>query len=95
MEKLTFFISLFLISLILIMGTFISSPLVLAKSKIEKSPSLNQFSIPNHDPVNFGHPKSYQDSSILLPLTSSGITTDLTSSFSNIINTQIFTGLNE
>ncbi len=77
------------------MGTFIFSPLVLAKNKIEKSSMLNQFSIPNHDSVTNDHPKSYQDSSILLPLTSSGITTDLTSSFSNIINTQIFTGLNE
>jgi hypothetical protein len=95
MEKLTFFISLFLISSIIVMGTFISSPLVLAKNKIEKSPLLNQFSIHNHDPINSDHPKFYQDSSILLPLTSSGITTDLTSSFSNIINTQIFTGLNK
>jgi hypothetical protein len=95
MEKLTFFISLFLISLILIMGTFISSPLVLAKNNIEKSSVLTQFSIPKHDPVIIDHPKSYQDSSILLPFTSSGITADLTSSFSNIINTQIFTGLNE
>lgn len=81
--------------MIIVIGTFISSPIVLAKNKIEKSTMLNQFSLHGYDPVNSDHPKSYQDSSILLPLTSSGITTDLTSSFSNIINTQIFTGLNE
>lgn len=93
MEKLTFFISLSLISLIIAVSIFGSSPIVLSKTKVEKTSMLNQFSSHNHDPVGH-HLTTYHDSPILLPLSSSGIATDLSSSFSNIINTQIFTGLN-
>lgn len=93
MEKLTLFISLSLISLIIAVGIFGSSPIVLAKTKVEKTSMLNQFSSHNHDPVGH-HLTTYHDSPILLPLSSSGIAADLSSSFSNIINTQIFTGLN-
>ena len=92
MGKLTFFISVFLILLMIVVGTIISTPIVLAKNKIEKSTMLNQFSSTNHNAVD--HLDTYHDSPILLPLSSSGISADLSSSFSNIINTQIFTGLN-
>lgn len=94
MEKLTFIISLSLISLIIVVSIFSSSPIVLAKTKVEKTSMLNQFSSHNHDPAASRHLTTYHDSPILLPLSSSGISTDLSSSFSNIINTQIFTGLN-
>ncbi len=93
MGKLTFIISLSLISLIIVVSIFSSSPIVLAKTKIEKTSMSNQFSSYNHDPVG-RHLTTYHDSPILLPLSSAGIATDLSSSFSNIINTQIFTGLN-
>lgn len=99
MEKLTFIISLLLISLTIISSNFISSQLVLAKNNVEKSGMLNHFSPINYDSVNGGsgngHPKTYSDSLILLPFSAPRTTTDLTSSFANIIDTQIYTGLNK
>jgi hypothetical protein len=98
MEKLTFFISLLLISLTIVTSTFTSSQIVLARNSIEKSNGLNHFSPNNYNPLNGDdHPKSFHDGLILLPFSAPKTTADLTltSSFDNIINTQIYTGLNK
>jgi hypothetical protein len=54
---------------------------------------LNQSSLSSYDGAN--RSQEYPDPSILLPLSSKMTTTDLTSSFSNIIDTQIYTGLDK
>ncbi len=69
------------------------SQIVLAKDPVKKSDVSNQFSLHSYDSI--GNPEQpYADSSILLPF-SSGIATDIPSSFSNIIDTQIFAGLDD
>jgi hypothetical protein len=96
MEKLTFFISLLLISLTIISSTFTSIQIVLARNNIEKSNMPSHFSPNNYNSVDGGgHPKIFHDALILLPFSAPKTTADLTSSFDNIINTQIYTGLNK
>jgi hypothetical protein len=93
MEKLRFFIPVFIISLIVVVSvdSYVSSQIVFAKDKITKPSMLNQSSFSIYDGTN--RSQEYPDSSILLPLSSKITATDLTSSFSNIIDTQIYTGL--
>ncbi|MBA3749500.1 MAG: hypothetical protein H0X03_01120 [Nitrosopumilus sp.] len=93
MRKLTIFIPVCLISMILVIvdGNVSSSQIVLANDEFEKLDISNQFSLHSYDSAN--HFDTYQDSSVLLPL-SSEINSDLFSSFSNIISTQISSGLN-
>lgn len=95
MEKLRFFIAVFIFSLIVAVSvdSSVSSQIVLAKDKVTKSNMLNQSSLSIYDGI--GRSEQYLDSSILLPLSSKITTTDLTSSFSNIIDTQIYTGLDK
>lgn len=95
MEKLRFFISVFIISLIVVVcvGSSVSSQTALAKDKVTKSNILNQSSLSSYN--GLGSSDQYSDPSILLPLSSKITTTDLTSSFSNIIDTQIYTGLDK
>ena len=94
MEKLRFFISVLIISLIVVVyvESSVSSQIVFAKDKVAKSGILNQSSLSSYDDANRSQ---YPDPSILLPLSSKMTTTDLTSSFSNIIDTQIYTGLDK
>ena len=94
MKKLTFFISVCLISMMVVAvaDSNVFSQIVLAKDAA-KSDVSNQFSLHSYDSI--GNPEQpYADSSILLPF-SSGIAGDISSSFSNIIDTQIFAGLDE
>ena len=95
MEKLRFFISVFIISLIVVVSvdSSVSYQIVFSKDKVTKSGMLNQSSLSSYDGTN--RSQDYPDSSILLPLSSKMTTTDLTSSFSNIIDTQIYTGLDK
>ena len=95
MEKLRFFISVIIISLIVVVyvESSVSSQIVFAKDKVAKSGILNQSSLSSYDGTN--RSQLYQDSSILLPLSSKMAITDLPSSFSNIIDTQIYTGLDK
>jgi hypothetical protein len=95
MEKLRFFISVFIISLIVVVsvGSSVSSQIALAKDKVTKSNILNQSSLSSYN--GLGSSEQYSDPSILLPLSSKITTTDLTSSFSYIIDTQIYTGLDK
>lgn len=93
MKKLVF-TCISLVSLLIVLIYFSSCSIVLAKDEIEK------LSISNHIPLHSysyleKNPKAYVDSPIILPFSSSGLSTDLTSSFSNIVNMQIFTGLNK
>ena len=95
MKKLTFFISVCLISTMVVTAadSSVFSPIVLAKDAVKKSDVSNQFSLHSYDSI--GNPEQpYADSSILLPF-SSGIAGDISSSFSNIIDTQIFAGLDD
>ncbi len=69
------------------------SQIVLAKDAAKKSDVSNQFSLNSYDSIG-NHEQPYADSSILLPF-SSGIASDISSSFSNIIDTQIFAGLDD
>ncbi len=96
MKKLTFFVSICLISMmvVVVVDSYVFSKIVLAKDTVKKPTTiLNQFSLHNYDSI--GNPEQpYQDSSILLPL-SSEIASDISSSFSNIIDTQIFAGLDD
>ncbi len=91
MKKLTFFVSVCLISILVVVDSYVFSQIVLAKDTVKESPVLNQFSLHNYDSIGNSE-QPYQDSSILLPL-SSEIASDISSSFSNIIDTQIFAGL--
>ena len=94
MKKLTFFISVCLISMMVVAvaDSNVFSQIVLAKDAA-KSDVSNQFSLHSYDSI--GNPEQpYADSSILLPF-SSGIAGDISSSFSNIIDTQIFAGLDD
>ncbi len=97
MKKLTFFVSVCLISMmvvvVVVVDSYVFSQIVLAKDKVKESPVLNQFSLHNYDSIGNSE-QPYQDSSILLPL-SSEIASDISSSFSNIIDTQIFAGLDD
>jgi hypothetical protein len=95
MEKLRFFISVFIISLMVVVSvdSSVSSQIVFAKDKVTKSGMSNQSSLSSYDGTN--RSQDYTDSSILLPLSSKMTTADLTSSFSNIIDTQIYTGLDK
>jgi hypothetical protein len=95
MKKLTFFISVCLISMMVVAvaDSNVFSQIVLAKDAAKKSDVSNQFSSHSYDSI--GNPEQpYADSSILLPF-SSGIASDIPSSFSNIIDTQIFAGLDD
>ena len=95
MKKLTFFISVCLVSMMVVAvaDSNVFSQIVLAKDAAKKSDASNQFSLHSYDSI--GNPeKPYADSSILLPF-SSGIAGDISSSFSNIIDTQIFAGLDD
>ncbi len=96
MKKLAFFISVCLISMmaaVVVVDSYVFSQIVLAKEAIKKSDMSNQFSLHSYDSI--GNPEQpYADSSILLPF-SSGIASDISSSFSNIIDTQIFAGLDD
>jgi hypothetical protein len=93
MKKLTF-TCMFLVSLIIALSIFSPASFVLAKDKIKKISSANYLPLDSYDPID-DLSKTGHGSSIILPFSSSGLTTDLTSSFSNIINMQIFTGLNK
>ncbi len=94
MKKLTF-TCIFLISIIVALGIFTPASIVLAKDKIKKTSLAGYLPLDSYNPID-DHSNSQHDSSIILPFSSSGITAaDLTSSFSNIINMQIFTGLNK
>ncbi len=93
MKKITV-LSIILISAI-ITTAFSLSQFVLAKTNIENPSNSNHFSTITYNfiPSNNNHLKvSYN--SFLQPISVSGFTTELTSSFSNIISTQIYTGLN-
>ncbi len=95
MKKLTFFISVCLISMMVVAvaDSNVFSQIVLAKDAVKKSDMSNQLSSHSYDSI--GNPEQpYADSSILLPF-SSGIASDIPSSFSNIIDTQIFAGLDD
>jgi hypothetical protein len=95
MKKLTFFISVCLISMMVVAvaDSNVFSQIVLAKDAAKKSDVSNQFSLHSYD--SLGNPEQpYADSSILLPF-SSGIAGDISSSVSNIIDTQIFAGLDD
>ena len=93
MKKLSF-TCMFLISLIIALSIFSPASFVLAKDKIKKASPSNYLPLDSYNPIA-DHSNTRQDPSIILPFSSSGLTTDLTSSFSNIINMQIFTGLNK
>jgi hypothetical protein len=93
MKKLTF-TCMFLVSLIIALSIFTPASFVLAKDKIKKTSSASYLPLGSYNPMD-DHSNTRHDSSIVLPFSSSGLTTDLTSSFSNIINMQIFTGLNK
>ena len=93
MKKLSF-TCMFLISLIIASNIFSPASFVLAKDKIKKAPPSNYLPFHSYNPIS-DHSDTRQDSSIILPFSSSGLTADLTSTFSNIINMQIFTGLNK
>lgn len=95
MKKLTFFISVCLISMMVVavVDSNVFSQIVLAKDAAKKSDVSNQLPLQSYDSI--GDPElPYADSSILLPF-SSGIASDISSSFSNIIDTQIFAGLDD
>ena len=93
MKKLTF-TCMFLISIIVALSIFSPTSIVLAKDKIKKTSSANYIPIGSYNPID-DHLNTRHDSPMILPFSSSGLTADLTSSFSNIINLQIFTGLNK
>ncbi len=95
MKKLTFFISVCLISMMVVAvaDSNVFSQTVLAKDAAKMSDVPNPSSLHSYDSI--GNPEQpYADSSILLPF-SSGIAGDIPSSFSNIIDTQIFAGLDD
>ena len=95
MKKLTFFISVCLTSMMVVAvaDSNVFSQIVLAKDAAKKSDASNPFSLHSYDSI--GNPEQpYADSTILLPF-SSGIASDISSSFSNIIDTQIFAGLDD
>ena len=95
MKKLTSFISAFLVSMMVVAvaDSNVFSQIVLAKDAVKKPDVSNPVSLHNYDSI--GNPEQpYADSSILLPF-SSGIASDIPSSFSNIIDTQIFAGLDD
>lgn len=95
MKKLTFFISVCLISMMVVAvaDSNVFSQIVLAKDAAKKSDASNPFSLHSYDSI--GNPEqTYADSSILLPF-SPGIAGDISSSFSHIIDTQIFAGLDD
>jgi hypothetical protein len=78
---------------VVVADSFVFSQIVLAKDAVTKSDTSNQFSFHSYDSIgNPGQP--YQDSSILLPF-SSDLASDISTSFSDIINRQIFTGLDD
>ena len=93
MKKLTF-TCMFLVSLIIALSISSPSSFVLAKDKIKKTSSANYLPLDSYNPID-DHSNTRHDSSIILPFSSSRLTADLTSSFTNIINMQIFTGLNK
>ena len=98
MKKLTFFASACLISMVVVVvvvvDSYVFSQIVLAKDTAKESTTmLNQFPSHNYDSIGNSE-QPYQDSSILLPL-SSEMASDISSSFSNIIDTQIFAGLDD
>ena len=93
MKKLTF-TCMFLISIVVALSIFSPTSIVLAKDEIKKTSSVNYIPLDSYDPIG-DHSNTRHDSSMILPFSSSGLTADLTSSFSNIINLQIFTGLNK
>jgi hypothetical protein len=74
-----------------VVDSYVLSQNVLAENTVKKSSTLNQFSLHSYDSMGNSE-QPYQDSPILLPL-SSKMASDLSSSFSNIIDTQIFAGL--
>jgi hypothetical protein len=90
MKKLAF-ICISLIPLLIVMSFFNSYNIVLAKTSFEKP--FDRSSYHPYDSLD-KNTKAQVDSPILLPFSSSGLSTDLTSSFSGIINMQIYTGLN-
>ena len=95
MKKLTFFISVCLVSMMVVAvaDSNVFSQIVLAKDAVKKSDMSNQLSMHSYDSI--GSPEQpYADSPMLLPF-SSGIARDIPSSFSNIIDTQIFAGLDD
>lgn len=94
MKKLTF-TCMFLIYIIVAFSVFTTTSIVLAKDKIKKTSLTNYLPLNSYNPID-DHSNTRHGSSIILPLSTSGLTAaDLTSSFSNIINMQIFTGLNK
>ncbi len=98
MQKITL-LSILLISVI-ITTAFSLSQFVLAKTNIKNPSNLNHFStivynsISNNNNNNNNNNLKVSYNSFLQPISVSGFTTELTSSFSNIISTQIYTGLN-
>jgi hypothetical protein len=94
MKKLTF-TCIFLISVIVALSIFAPASIVLAKDNIKKTSTANYLPLSSYDPIDDHLSNTHRDASIVLPFSSSGLTADLTSSFSNIINMQIFTGLNK
>ena len=94
MQKITL-LSILLISVI-ITTAFSLSQFVFAKIPIKNLSNLNHFSTIAYNSIsgNFNNNLKVSYNSFLHPISVSGFTTELTSSFSNIISTQIYTGLN-
>jgi len=96
MKKLMFIVTVILAfsAAVVFSGSSVFTQVVLAKGQLGHAALKNQTSL--SDGGNGGghygdrHPDS---ATILLPFSSEITTTDLTSSFSNIIDTQIYTGL--
>jgi hypothetical protein len=81
--------------MIVALGIFAPASIVLAKDKIKKTTPVNYLPLGSYNPIDDHLSNTRHASSIILPFSSPELTADLTSSFSNIINMQIFTGLNK
>ena len=92
MQKITL-LSILLISIIITTAISLSQ-FVFAKFTMKNLSNLNHFSTMAFNSISGNNNLKVSYNSFLQPISVSGFTTELTSSFSNIISTQIYTGLN-
>jgi hypothetical protein len=83
-----------MISILITLSFFSSYTIAFANNALEKSFASDHISPHSFDSLDKNH-ETHIDSPIILPFSSSEMSSDLTSSFSSIINMQIFTGLNK
>lgn len=75
-------------------SVFSLSQFVLARTNLENPSNSNHFTTTAYNFIPSNNNLKVSHNSFLQPISASGFTTELTSSFSNIISTQIYTGLN-